>query len=123
MYGIVKDTVYPDGLIILLNDGTTHRPSTSAYVEHAEPSWDSLCEGMRLEFSDTTYEVVGRTNEVAFIVYVGKSGEISTDSPYTKSVKGLKAGGYKILNSKQQVEELTMEQVCKELGRVVKITK
>lgn len=60
--------------------------------------------------------VLGLLNDLVLMSYVNNFG--SADRFYTK--KQLQDLGYTVENL-QESEELTLEQVCKELGRVVKI--
>lgn len=104
----------------LYNDFTNSSSVTNLRL--AEKTWDTLEVGDEIEdkYGDTQ-TVLGVCGRVMFISYHDNKDEYS--SGYTK--EQLIKYGYTIVSPKveEEVDEITMEELCKELGRTVKIKK
>lgn len=91
--------------------------------EHLEPyekTWETLQEGdVVIDSQGAEQTVLGVCGKVIMLSCVGYPMEF--DSGYTGI--DLTKIGYTIKDAKPIIEELTVEEICKELGREVKIRK
>ncbi len=118
-YGVIKKEQSDGSFLILANDGTT-RKENWCYCIPSEPSWDSLCEGMRIELGEHyQFDIVSRKDNTMTMYQVGSSSANCNVSLIDKYVKA----GWKVVGSKETAQEMTVAEICKELGREIKIKK
>jgi hypothetical protein len=110
----------------LKKDFTSHLSAENIQVTNLRPfekTWDTLEVGDEIvDKGGSIRTVLGICGRVIFVSYPNDKDSCLSGG-YTK--KGLIARGFTIVSPKveEEVEELTMEELCKELGRTVKIKK
>jgi len=68
-------------------------------------------------------KILGVCGEVYFLSKPNNFKLVSFSPNSPKTLHEMNEGGYKLKTEETETEELTMEQVCEELGREVKIKK
>ena len=92
----------------------------------AEKTLDTLYIGSIIKDGDTFQKVLGRTGNIVFLSdsYEHLKDCQKSDECYeTYTIQELKNDDWKVYQEGKEIEELTLEKVCEELGREVKIIK
>lgn len=116
------DEVGFDSLRILNNDKSAMWAFTFDSVESVEKTWDDLAKSdIVIDEYDDEYTILIRIDDCVLVSDPYK--HTNADNWYT--IHELQDEGYTIKQpiQEEKIEELTLDQVCKELGRTVKIVK
>ena len=92
----------------------------------AEKTLDTIYIGSIIKYGDTFQKVLGRTGNIVFLSdsYEHLKDCQKSDECYeTYTIQELKNDDWKVYQEGKEIEELTLEKVCEELGREVKIIK
>ena len=92
----------------------------------AEKTLDTIYIGSIIKYGDTFQKVLGRIGNIVFLsdgCDYENIDEIGNDISFHKTIEGLKEKRWEITGIEEEIEELTLEKVCEELGRTIKIIK
>ena len=92
----------------------------------AEKTLDTIYIGSIIKYGDTYTKVVGRSANIINITdsYEHLKDCQKSDECYeTYTIQELKNDDWKVYQEGKEIEELTLEKVCEELGRTIKIIK